>query len=175
MAAINVTVQCGSVYEDADSQTLGATHTLQHLAFTETHHRSHLRTVRELETLGANAQAMAAREFLTYEIEVPKALFAEAAEVVLDSAINPAINIPTLTRARTRCKADLARASRVDAFIDENVHARAFAGALATPLFGSTVDPEVGAEALAAFHATVWMVSRAARASFFFAILNVVT
>lgn len=151
MCGINVTVNAGSVYEADGSR--GATHTLQNLAFTETAHRSHLRLVRELETMGGNAQALASREYLTYEIEVPKTMFAEASEVLLDTVINPSLSLSGLKRAANRCAADLSRMGEADAFMDRQMHALAFQGGLATPLYGSTLNPERDGEAVAAFHA----------------------
>lgn len=150
MAAVAAVVRCGSVYED--QFTAGASHALQSIAFTETQHRSHLRTVRELENLGANATAMASREFMTYEIEVPKSCVAEAAEILLDAVANPAINYPALVRANARCAADIGRVPSEEHFLDANMHARAFAGPLGRPLYGASLSPTEQQDVLALFH-----------------------
>jgi len=155
VVALSVTVPAGSVAEAASGAPAGSAHLLQNLAFGETAHRSHLRLVRELEALGASAQALASREHLTYEVEAPRGRAAEAAEILLDAVAHPSINLSAVHRAGKRCAADRARLAGPDAYLDAKLPARAYAGGpLGCALYGKSPPATAsGVDAVRHFHA----------------------
>jgi predicted Zn-dependent peptidase len=76
------------MYETPDSS--GASHLLERMAFKSTTNRSHLRLVREVESIGGNVSASACREQMCYTYDAFKAYVPEMVEVLIDSVRNPA-------------------------------------------------------------------------------------
>ena len=81
-------VDCGSMYETPDSS--GASHLLERMSFKSTTNRSHLRLVREVESIGGYVSASASREQMCYTYDAFKAYVPEMVEVLIDSVRNPA-------------------------------------------------------------------------------------
>lgn len=87
-ASVGLYVDCGSIYETPYSR--GATHLLERMAFKSTLNRSHLRLVREIESMGASTSASASREQMGYTIDALKTYVPHMVEVLVDSVRNPA-------------------------------------------------------------------------------------
>ena len=87
-ATVGLYIDCGSMYETPDAS--GASHLLERMAFKSTTNRSHLRLVREVESIGGNVSASACREQMSYTYDAFKAYVPEMVEVLIDSVRNPA-------------------------------------------------------------------------------------
>ena len=87
-ASVGLYVDCGSIYETPYSR--GATHLLERMAFKSTLNRSHVRLVREIESMGASTSASASREQMGYTIDALKTYVPQMVEVLVDSVRNPA-------------------------------------------------------------------------------------
>lgn len=86
-ASIGLYVDCGSSYETPE--TFGSTHLLERMAFKSTRNRSHLRVVREVEAIGGNVLASAAREQMGYTFNALKSYVPEMVELLIDCVRNP--------------------------------------------------------------------------------------
>ena len=87
-ASVGLYVDCGSIYETPFSR--GATHLLERMAFKSTLNRSHVRLVREIESMGASTSASSSREQMGYTINALKTYVPQMVEVLVDSVRNPA-------------------------------------------------------------------------------------
>jgi len=67
VSQLGLFVNAGSRFEEAHE--LGVTHMVELMAYHSTAHLSHLRTIKTIETLGANASCQAGREHIMYHIE----------------------------------------------------------------------------------------------------------
>ena len=81
-------IDCGSMYETPGSS--GASHLLERMSFKSTTNRSHLRLVREVESIGGNVSAIATREQMCYTYDAFRAYVPDMVEVLIDSVRNPA-------------------------------------------------------------------------------------
>lgn len=88
VASIGLHVDCGSIYETTES--FGATHLLERMAFKSTMNRSHLRIVREVEAIGGNVSASGSREHISYNYDALKTYVPQMVELLIDCVRNPA-------------------------------------------------------------------------------------
>jgi mitochondrial-processing peptidase subunit alpha len=88
IASVGLYINCGSIYETPNSY--GATALLEKMAFKTTTNRSHLRIIRETESIGGNISASASREQMGYTYNALKTHLPEMVEVLVDSVRNPA-------------------------------------------------------------------------------------
>lgn len=88
IASVGIYVNCGSIYETPISY--GATHLLERMAFKTTTNRTHLRIIRETESIGGNVSASGSREQMGYTYDALKTHLPEMVEVLIDSVRNPA-------------------------------------------------------------------------------------
>ncbi|VAH79363.1 unnamed protein product [Triticum turgidum subsp. durum] len=87
-ATVGLYIDCGSMYETPGSS--GASHLLERMSFKSTTNRSHLRLVREVESIGGNVSAIATREQMCYTYDAFRAYVPDMVEVLIDSVRNPA-------------------------------------------------------------------------------------
>ena len=67
VSQLGLFVSAGSSFEDVHE--LGVSHMVEIMAYHSTAHLSHLRTIKTIEALGANATCVAGREHIMYQIE----------------------------------------------------------------------------------------------------------
>ncbi|KAK1667191.1 hypothetical protein QYE76_055350 [Lolium multiflorum] len=132
-ATVGLYIDCGSMYETPESS--GASHLLERMAFKSTTNRSHLRLVREVESIGGNVSASACREQMSYTYDAFKAYVPEMVEVLIDSVRNPVFFDWEIKEQLQKIKAEIAEVSNnQQGLLIEALHSAAYSGALAKPL-----------------------------------------
>jgi len=99
-------VNAGSRYESADN--FGVSHMAAKMAFKSTAHLSHLRTVKTLETLGADAttSCVAGREDICYKTTVPREFLPFAVPLLVGNVLFPRLLPWEVKPAHDALKAD---------------------------------------------------------------------
>lgn len=152
-ATIGVYIDSGSVYETP--ATCGVTHLLERMAFKSTANRSHLRLVREVESIGGNILANASREQMAYTGDVIKTYMPEMVELLVDSIRNPLFNGWEVKEQLQKVKAEIAEvANNPQSVLLEALHSAGYSGALGHPLLApesalNSLDPQKLAEFVA--------------------------
>ncbi|XP_038890302.1 mitochondrial-processing peptidase subunit alpha-like [Benincasa hispida] len=132
-ASIGLYVDCGSSYETPE--TFGSTHLLERMAFKSTRNRSHLRVVREVEAIGGNVQASAAREQMGYTFNALKSYVPEMVELLIDCVRNPVFLDWEVNEQLSRVKDEIIEASNnPHGLLLEAIHAAGYSGALGNSL-----------------------------------------
>ncbi|KAJ4851593.1 hypothetical protein Tsubulata_048616 [Turnera subulata] len=132
-ASIGLYVDCGSVYETAQSR--GATHLLERMAFKSTRNRSHFRLVREVEAIGGSIAASASREQMSYTFDALKTYVPEMVELLIDSVRNPVFLDWEVAEELKKVKEELKEISKnPQGLLLEAIHSAGYSGALANPL-----------------------------------------
>ncbi|EFN54308.1 hypothetical protein CHLNCDRAFT_36005 [Chlorella variabilis] len=152
-ATLGIYVDCGSVYETPANT--GASHLLEYMAFKTTKNRTHLRLVREVESIGGNVLASASREQMAYNIDTSKATIPEALEVLTDAVLNPKFQSWEVAEQVRKMEADVKNLKdNPQTTLLEGLHSVAYSGGLGRPL----IVPEgclgsLNADVLADFYA----------------------
>ncbi|GAB2287169.1 hypothetical protein Dimus_021553 [Dionaea muscipula] len=132
-ASIGLYVECGSIYETPVS--FGASHLLERMAFKTTKNRSHLRLVREVESIGGSVTASASRDQMAYTIDALKSYVPQMVELLVDSVRNPAFLDWELHEQLVKVKEDIHEASKnPQGLLLEAIHTAGYDGALGNPL-----------------------------------------
>jgi processing peptidase subunit alpha len=133
-ASIGVYVNCGSIYE---SPLLpGVSYMLERMAFKRTRNRTHFRVVREVEAIGGNVQASASREQMVYTFDALKTYVPEMVELLIDCVRNPVFLDWEVNEQLHKLQEEISQASNnPQSLILEAIHAAAYSGGLANPLF----------------------------------------
>ncbi|GJN14989.1 hypothetical protein PR202_gb01873 [Eleusine coracana subsp. coracana] len=135
-ASVGLYIDCGSIYETPASS--GASHLLERMAFKSTTNRSHLRLVREVESIGGNVTASASREQMSYTYDALKSYAPEMVEVLIDSVRNPAFLEWEVKEQLQKIKSEIAGvSSNPQGLLLEALHSAGYSGALAKPLMAS--------------------------------------
>ena len=133
-------VDCGSAREDAPWKR-GFSHALERAAFRATKHRSGFRVTRECETIGANLSASASREQFCFAADALKTRAAETVELLLDCALNPALENHEIERVVENLKTEVKELNEnPQALLMEATHATAYAGGLGHALVAPSGD-----------------------------------
>ncbi|CAN7106793.1 unnamed protein product [Brassica rapa subsp. narinosa] len=133
-ASVGLYVDCGSIYETPYSR--GATHLLERMAFKSTLNRSHIRLVREIESMGASTSASASREQMGYTIDALKTYVPQMVEVLVDSVRNPAFVDWEVNEELGKMKVEIGElAKNPMGYLLEAVHSAGYSGAMANPLY----------------------------------------
>ncbi|XP_037406516.1 mitochondrial-processing peptidase subunit alpha-like [Triticum dicoccoides] len=132
-ATVGLYIDCGSMYETPGSS--GASHLLERMSFKSTTNRSHLRLVREVESIGGNVSAIATREQMCYTYDAFRAYVPDMVEVLIDSVRNPAFLDWEVKEQLEEMKAEIAEFSaNPQGLLLEALHSAGYTGALAKPL-----------------------------------------
>ncbi|XP_057536994.1 mitochondrial-processing peptidase subunit alpha-like [Amaranthus tricolor] len=133
-ACIGLYIDSGSIYETPFSS--GATHLLERMAFKTTTNRSHLRIVREVESIGGNVTASASREQMGYTFDALKNYVPEMVELLVDCVKNPAFLDWEVNETLQKMKIEVSEAAsnNPQALLVEAMHSVGYSGALANPL-----------------------------------------
>jgi processing peptidase subunit alpha len=159
-ATIGLYVDSGSIYETPEST--GATHLLERMAFRSTKNRSHLRIVREVESIGGYTSASASREQMRYSFDAIKTYLPQIVELVVDCVRNPVFLEWEVAEEVKKVRADIAEMSNnPQALLLEAIHSAGYSGALANPLLApeSALD-RIDSSLLAKFVAENYTASR---------------
>ncbi|KAL0707601.1 hypothetical protein Bca4012_074027 [Brassica carinata] len=133
-ASVGLYVDCGSIYETPLSR--GATHLLERMAFKSTLNRSHVRLVREIESMGASTSASASREQMGYTIDALKTYVPQMVEVLVDSVRNPAFVDWQVNEELRKVKMEIGElAKNPMGYLLEAVHSAGYSGAMANPFY----------------------------------------
>ncbi|KAF3335021.1 mitochondrial-processing peptidase subunit alpha-like protein [Carex littledalei] len=136
IASVGIYVNCGSIYETPISY--GSTHLLERMAFKTTTNRSHLRIIRETESIGGNVSASGSREQMGYTYDALKTHLPEMVEVLIDSVRNPAFLDWEVKEQLQKMKLEIEEASNnPQGLIMEALHSAGYSGALAHSLIAS--------------------------------------
>uniref|UniRef100_A0A453FG41 Mitochondrial-processing peptidase subunit alpha n=2 Tax=Aegilops tauschii subsp. strangulata TaxID=200361 RepID=A0A453FG41_AEGTS len=132
-ATVGLYIDCGSMYETPGSS--GASHLLERMSFKSTTNRSHLRLVREVESIGGNVSAIATREQMCYTYDAFRAYVPDMVEVLIDSVRNPTFLDWEVKEQLEEIKAEIAEFSaNPQGLLLEALHSAGYTGALANPL-----------------------------------------
>uniref|UniRef100_A0A1D1ZBE4 Mitochondrial-processing peptidase subunit alpha n=1 Tax=Anthurium amnicola TaxID=1678845 RepID=A0A1D1ZBE4_9ARAE len=135
-SSIGLYVDCGSVYETPIST--GITHLLERMAFKSTTNRSNLRIVREVEAVGGNVTASAAREQMSYSFDALKTYLPQMVEVLIDCVRNPVFLDWEVNEQLQKLKGEMAELSNnPQVLLLEAIHSAGYTGALANPLMAT--------------------------------------
>ena len=86
-SSVGLFVDAGSRFEtDANN---GISHLLEHMAFKTTQNRSHQRVVRDVEDMGGNVGAAAAREYMVYTTDVLRTNLDKELELCAETVLKP--------------------------------------------------------------------------------------
>lgn len=122
-------VDAGTVNETVANA--GVTRLLEAAAFRSTASRSHFRIVREAEAIGAFLGHTSERETMVYTVQCLKTHAAEAAELLLDCALNPKFNSWEVAETAKGLMDNLEAARKnPDVLLSEAVNTTAFSGGL---------------------------------------------
>jgi len=124
-ARLGLYVNAGSRYES--SANFGVSHMVSLMGYTSTAHLSHLRTVKTLEQLGANAttSCKAGRETITYGVEVAREFVPLVVPLMVGNVLFPRL-VPWEVKAAHK-KVKAARdAMDADTIVSELLHKAAF-------------------------------------------------
>jgi len=119
----------------------GFTHALERAAFKATKHRSAFRVTRECEVIGANLSASASREQFAYAVDALKSHLPQAVELLLDSALNPALENHEVEAVVKAMKDEVKELNEnPQALLMEATHATAYSGGLGNALVAPSGD-----------------------------------
>jgi processing peptidase subunit alpha len=119
----------------------GFTHALERAAFKATKHRSAFRVTRECEVIGANLSASASREQFAYAVDALKSHLPRAVELLLDSALNPALENHEVEAVVKAMKDEVKELNEnPQALLMEATHATAYSGGLGNALVAPSGD-----------------------------------
>lgn len=86
-SSLGLFIDAGSRYEtDANN---GTSHLLEHMAYKSTEKRSHQRVVRDVEDMGGNVGAAAAREYMVFTSDVLRTNLEQAIELCAETVLAP--------------------------------------------------------------------------------------
>ncbi|KAM6585208.1 hypothetical protein CsatB_012210 [Cannabis sativa] len=135
-ASIGLYLDCGSTYETSES--CGASHLLERMAFKSTTNRSHLRIVREVESIGGNIGASASREQMGYTFDALKTYVPEMVELLVDSVRNPVFLDWEVNEELRKVRAEIAELSNnPQGLLLEAIQSAGYSGALSNSLLAS--------------------------------------
>merc|ERR1719330_2261226 len=118
-------VNAGSRFENASN--FGVSHMVAMMGYTSTAHLSHLRTVKTLEQLGANATASckAGREHVVYNVEVMREFVPLVIPLMVGNVLFPRL-LPWEVKAAHKKVGEARAALGADAIVSEMLHKAAF-------------------------------------------------
>ena len=119
----------------------GFTHALERAAFKATRNRSSFRVTRECEVMGANLSASASREQFCFAADALKTRLPETTELLLDSALNPALENHEVEEVVKNLKEEVKELhENPQALLMEATHATAYEGGLGHALVAPNGD-----------------------------------
>ena len=137
--AVGVYANVGSERERAWER--GFTHALERAAFKATRNRSSFRVTRECEVMGANLSASASREQFCFAADALKTRLPETTELLLDSALNPALENHEVEEVVKNLKEEVKELhENPQALLMEATHATAYEGGLGHALVAPNGD-----------------------------------
>lgn len=124
-ARLGLYVSAGSRFEN--SSNFGVSHMVAMMGYTSTAHLSHLRTVKTLEQLGANATASckAGREDVVYNVEVMREFVPLVIPLMVGNVLFPRL-LPWEVKAAHKKVGEARSALDADAIVSEMLHKAAF-------------------------------------------------
>jgi len=124
-ARLGLFVNAGSRFEN--SSNFGVSHMVSLMGYTSTAHLSHLRTVKTLEQLGANATATckAGRENIVYSVEVMREFVPLVVPLMVGNVLFPRL-LPWEVKAAHKQVAEAKAALDVDTIVSDLLHKAAF-------------------------------------------------
>ena len=137
--AVGVYANVGSERERAWER--GFTHALERAAFKATRNRSSFRVTRECEGMGAKLSASASREQFCFAADALKTRLPETTELLLDSALNPALENHEVEEVVKNLKEEVKELhENPQALLMEATHATAYEGGLGHALVAPNGD-----------------------------------
>eukprot|EP00850_Spirogloea_muscicola_P011264 SM000069S20701 [mRNA] locus=s69:373490:377091:+ [translate_table: standard] len=130
---IGVYIDAGSIYESPGIS--GTSHLIERMAFKSTANRTHFRLIRELEAIGGNVVATAAREQMAFTGDALKTFLPELVELIADSVRNPLFLDWEVKEQIAKVRAEIQEAAtNAQSLVLEALHTVGYTGALAKPL-----------------------------------------